>query len=187
MGGNTYIYIYIWLKVAFYCKICWREPRSLKLVSYLSSEATPWCPEAGFLRMTLHVGNPGPPIPCQEWASMGEGGREKETVTCHHVTYAPLHRDTPRHPCRSLPTEFALETSENWCPLALCCWRRQVLIKPHSEPPRMPGSSTATVLTTLHPASSSTDTRRQCKYTSLLQHTCVTLMTRLEHKPKVIG
>lgn len=30
----------------------------------------------------------------------------------------------------------------------------------------------------------STDTRRQCQRTSLLRHTCLTLMTRLEHKPK---
>ena len=34
------------------------------------------------------------------------------------------------------------------------------------------------------PTSSSTDPCRQCKRTSLLRHTCLTLMTRLEYKPK---
>lgn len=143
--GRLCVCMYIY--VALYCKICWREPHSLKLVSRLPSDASLWCLKAGFLRMTLHVGNPGPPIPCWEWASKEEGCRERETITHHHGTHAPLHRDTPRHPCRPLPTEFALKTSETWCPLALCCWRRQALIKPHSGPSRMPGSS----MTTLYP------------------------------------
>lgn len=97
--GEIYIYIsiYLWLKVAFYCKICWREPRSSKLASHLLSDASPQCPEAGPPEDDFACGKPRSPSPMLRVSKQTErGGREKERPS--FTTMAPMHPFTGTHP-----------------------------------------------------------------------------------------